>query len=456
MLRSSNCAFQNLLVIVGTDTVHTLGRGFGFSMSPEIGQARGSLIDVAGFGAFLAEGGAVPDIHFIDRVTGSEGEVLWEHPERDPDADLLNISVCHVNSVLQENVRFGTGIRAQVDGHEPAGKTGTTPDFTDAWFLGYTPQLVTVVYMGSNEPMQTVDGGVNITGGSLPAQAWAEFNELALANQTAQPFATCDPAERSGSFSGTEADHPANSCAGSPNFPYPVDEDGDGAVDRCDEASQGCPASYVAIDNNADGVADECVFVGAGAVPVEPTAAVGSGPQCPEDYPFPADTDFDGTNDACFVGEITLDPAGECPSDQMIGIDSAGGAISDECYSIGAVPPVLGSCPSIYSEADDNGDGSTDRCVFRPIPPLPPGLTAATSPVPPGAPGVCPESHPNGYDVDGDGAIDSCFLADELLQSVAPLPPLEPGGELSCPPDFPWPVENDGDGVIDFCQARTN
>jgi penicillin-binding protein 1A len=82
-----------------------------------------------------------------------------------------------VTKILEMNVQSGTGTLAQI-GCPAAGKTGTTDEFTDAWFVGYTPKLSTAVWMGfpqgQDTPMSRVHG-ISVTGGTLPAQAWHDY-----------------------------------------------------------------------------------------------------------------------------------------------------------------------------------------------------------------------------------------------------------------------------------------
>jgi 1A family penicillin-binding protein len=89
-----------------------------------------------------------------------------------------------VTDVLKGVVRSGTGTAAQI-GRPEAGKTGTTQDFRDAWFIGYTPQLSTAVWMGSPEREESMEdvGGIQVTGGSYPARIWHDFMAAALAGQ---------------------------------------------------------------------------------------------------------------------------------------------------------------------------------------------------------------------------------------------------------------------------------
>ena len=89
-----------------------------------------------------------------------------------------------VNSILQHVVTEGTGKRAQLaDGRQVAGKTGTTENYGDAWFVGYTPQLVTAVWVGYPDrlrPMLTQFNGEPVAGGTYPALIWKAFMERAL------------------------------------------------------------------------------------------------------------------------------------------------------------------------------------------------------------------------------------------------------------------------------------
>jgi penicillin-binding protein 1A len=89
-----------------------------------------------------------------------------------------------VTNVLKGVVQGGTGTAAQL-GRPVAGKTGTTSDYRDAWFVGYTPQLSTAVWMGNpvqEQPMTDV-GGIRVTGGSYPARIWHDFMAAALAGR---------------------------------------------------------------------------------------------------------------------------------------------------------------------------------------------------------------------------------------------------------------------------------
>ena len=118
----------------------------------------------------FANGGHKPEIHFVRRVTSSKGEVLYEHrPSVGPRiarADVIGM----MNAMMAQTVSDGTARRAAF-GWPAAGKTGTTQNARDAWFVGYTANLTTGVWFGNDDGEATK----NMTGGSLPAMAWNEF-----------------------------------------------------------------------------------------------------------------------------------------------------------------------------------------------------------------------------------------------------------------------------------------
>ncbi|HEV8687612.1 MAG TPA: PBP1A family penicillin-binding protein [Gaiellaceae bacterium] len=100
-----------------------------------------------------------------------------------------------VNSILQRVVSQGTGRRAALVDRPAAGKTGTTENYGDAWFVGYTPQLVAAVWVGypnTLRPMLTEYHGEAVAGGTFPALIWKTFMESALAYRHDEP-ATFDP-----------------------------------------------------------------------------------------------------------------------------------------------------------------------------------------------------------------------------------------------------------------------
>ena len=94
-----------------------------------------------------------------------------------------------VTEILEDNVLYGTGTRAGF-GRPAAGKTGTTDNHADAWFVGYTPDLSTAVWMGyprGEIPMLSVHG-IAVSGGTFPAEIWRLFMEPVLAAAPVRDF----------------------------------------------------------------------------------------------------------------------------------------------------------------------------------------------------------------------------------------------------------------------------
>ncbi len=137
----------------------------------------------AAYAAF-ANGGEGVTPFIIREVRTSAGKVLYKREGsglgRVVDANVLPM----MNAMMRETLLTGTGRRADVPGWEAAGKTGTTQDFRDAWFVGYTSRLVAGVWLGNddNSPMRRVSGG------GLPSDIWGRFMRQAMQGQQPQPL----------------------------------------------------------------------------------------------------------------------------------------------------------------------------------------------------------------------------------------------------------------------------
>ncbi|MHA1553554.1 MAG: transglycosylase domain-containing protein, partial [Alphaproteobacteria bacterium] len=113
--------------------------------------------------------GVIP--HVIARITTAAGEVLYERSGSGPGQIIDPVQVGMMNAMLADTLIRGTGRRAQLAGWPAAGKTGTSQDFRDAWFVGYTGVLTAGVWFG-NDNGEPTD---RVTGGNLPAIAWQQF-----------------------------------------------------------------------------------------------------------------------------------------------------------------------------------------------------------------------------------------------------------------------------------------
>jgi penicillin-binding protein 1A len=182
-LRSSNCAYVRLGQIVGLDEVVEVARKMGLTaaldpskLSMPLGTIEVHPIEMAAGYASIANQGIHNEPYYVEQVLDRDGRVLIEHAPKQNRA-FSPQSARLAAEILRKNVESGTGTRARLPGgREAAGKTGTAEDSGDAWFVGFTPQLSTAVWIGSpagRVPMRI--GGRGMTGGSYPAMIWGQM-----------------------------------------------------------------------------------------------------------------------------------------------------------------------------------------------------------------------------------------------------------------------------------------
>jgi penicillin-binding protein 1A len=122
----------------------------------------------------------------IERIRTATGRILYDHGvgrgNRSP--VIAQPALVYMISMMRGVITSGTGARAAVPGYDLAGKTGTTSDYRDAWFVGYTGGFVTAVWVGKddNKPMKRV------TGGGAPAAIWRDYMTAALPRLKVQPI----------------------------------------------------------------------------------------------------------------------------------------------------------------------------------------------------------------------------------------------------------------------------
>ena len=162
-------------------------------ISISLGAEEATPLEMASAYSVLPADGIRHEPYFVQRVLDRRGKVLFEtkrEGERVLDPNVARAGVW----TLRKVVDGGTGTRARLPGREVAGKTGTSQEWRDAWFVGFTPQLVTAVWMGNpnkQDSMRSV-GGIRVTGGSYPARTWNAFMSAALAGQPSIPFLDAD------------------------------------------------------------------------------------------------------------------------------------------------------------------------------------------------------------------------------------------------------------------------
>jgi penicillin-binding protein 1A len=164
------------------------------SSSLPIGAAEVTPIDMAASYAVFANGGKRADPYAAWEVRNSSGEIIYRHDRDTPPKQVLDPRVVHdMNFMLNKVVEEGTGKRAALEGIPVAGKTGTTNGYKDAWFVGFTGNLVASVWYGNDDssPMN------EMTGGTLPAMTWHEVMNLAHQNLEIRPIPGASPANAS-------------------------------------------------------------------------------------------------------------------------------------------------------------------------------------------------------------------------------------------------------------------
>lgn len=177
-LRNSlNTVSVRLSQYAGVERVAQMAMRLGIPNVPDrpsiaLGAVEATLLEMTGAYAHLANNGNRVVPYGILSIRTRSGEELYKHaPEKESRQVLATGTVQMMNYMLLDVVRRGTGTRAGLPKREVAGKTGTSQDFKDAWFIGFAPPMVAGVWVGNdnNKPMK------KITGGTIPAQAWHDF-----------------------------------------------------------------------------------------------------------------------------------------------------------------------------------------------------------------------------------------------------------------------------------------
>ena len=152
-------------------------------------------LEMAAAYATLANRGAAVAPTFVTRVESADGRVLYDH--RHVRRQVLRRETADAEvAVLEEVVRRGTGVEARI-GRPAAGKTGTGQQWRDAWFVGFTPELATSVWVGFPDGQRSMvppATRIRVTGGSWPAQIWQLYTAAALADVPATDFPDPPPA----------------------------------------------------------------------------------------------------------------------------------------------------------------------------------------------------------------------------------------------------------------------
>ncbi len=212
---SINCAFGRLSQIVGldrvVDTTYRMARNL--YLYPErnpaervplrpygsfaTGANEMSPLDMASGAQTLANNGVHMEPYYIESISGADGSVLYQHQD-DGVAVLSPEASAKTTSIMTGVLVSGTARRNPLEGRVAAAKTGTQDNNTNSWMVGYTPELVTAVWVGHPDlylPMVNIPeflavGVDNVVGGTFPARIWKATMDAALAGQPATFFPT--------------------------------------------------------------------------------------------------------------------------------------------------------------------------------------------------------------------------------------------------------------------------
>ena len=195
LARSMNSVAVQVSERSGRENVAEVARRLGISSkldtsaSIALGTSEVTLLDLTGAYAAFANGGRGVWPFGIEEVRGRGGKLLFRRDGAGTGRVISRERLLMMNDMLSSVVSWGTGKAAQLD-RRAAGKTGTSQDFRDAWFVGYTGELVAGVWFGN-------DNGASmnkVTGGSLPAQLWKRVMKSALEGVTPNGLPGVGPA----------------------------------------------------------------------------------------------------------------------------------------------------------------------------------------------------------------------------------------------------------------------
>jgi penicillin-binding protein 1A len=174
-----------------------------------LGTSEVSVLELVTAYATFANGGLAISPHVVERVRGADGKALYARSAQNLGRIVDPRYVAMMNAMMHETLVSGTARKAELPGWPAAGKTGTSQDFRDAWFIGYTSHLITGVWLGNDDNTPTKKA----TGGGLPVEIWSRF--MKTAHQGVAPVAL--PGAGGGGWAASPRPDPGN--AGAPAAP---------------------------------------------------------------------------------------------------------------------------------------------------------------------------------------------------------------------------------------------
>lgn len=187
---SLNTVAAKLANAVGPENVVAVAQRLGITSrlgkdaSIALGTSEVTLMELTSAFTPFANGGYSVVPYSVRRIVTRDGQTLYERGGDGLGQAMSNRDLGSMNSMMRAVVTEGTAKKAQIDGFEIAGKTGTSQDYRDAWFVGYSSYLVGGVWLGNDDNSPTK----NVTGGTMPAAIWKDVMEVAHANLSPAPL----------------------------------------------------------------------------------------------------------------------------------------------------------------------------------------------------------------------------------------------------------------------------
>jgi penicillin-binding protein 1A len=196
LAHSINTVAARLADEIGRDnvaaTAHRLGIASQLNTDPAmaLGTSLVTPLEMAQAYDAFGNGGYRIQAYGVERIRTVGGQVLFAHKPQPLVQAIANPPLGEMQQMMRSVMKFGTGTHAAVPGYDLAGKTGTTSDYKDAWFCGYTGGLATVVWVGrdNNAPMR------GITGAMAPSELWRSYMAVALKRLPNMPILPGAPA----------------------------------------------------------------------------------------------------------------------------------------------------------------------------------------------------------------------------------------------------------------------